>query len=499
MTPVEVLRTYFGYEQFRPGQADIINSVLRGVDTLAILPTGGGKSLCYQVPGLLLPGVTIVVSPLISLMQDQVSALERRGISATVVNSSLSPEEQRKRVSQLESGVFKFVYVSPERLQNTAFVSAVSQIKVSLVAVDEAHCISMWGHDFRPEYRLIATSIQKLHSKPKLMALTATATPVVKQDIIEVLGFESYKVFQKSFARTNLRLWSHVCHSRQNQQIQLLRLLHRHRGQSGIIYTLTRKKAEQTVAVLKKMIPELSLAFYHGGMEASERQNVQNAFIHNEMQLIVATNAFGMGVDKPSVRFVIHLELPSSIENYYQEAGRGGRDGLLADCYVLFYEPLLKVNLSFLQQTSKNRQQLELQKLQAMVAYSLLKSCRTKYILKYFGEESNANCGNCDNCLGFSIQPLRAERKRKCEIERQVLKTARLLRSHPRFVMTQTQLELSSLLASENWSSIPGLGAGWQRIVEPCFVKPGLEPFIRHSSPKTHRHVPALLQPAASA
>ncbi|HYP28792.1 MAG TPA: ATP-dependent DNA helicase RecQ [Blastocatellia bacterium] len=328
----EALLKYFGFTDFREGQAEVVESVLAGLDAVVVMPTGGGKSLCYQLPALMMDGVTLVVSPLIALMKDQVDALAARDIPVTFINSSLAYGETNERLSRIRRGQFKIVYVAPERFRSEAFVSTIGEVKVRLLAIDEAHCISHWGHDFRPDYLKLREAAELL-GRPQIIALTATATPQVRADISEQLGLTDPRVFVAGFDRPNLSL--RVLHtSNEKQKYETLRRMITRSTGSGIIYAATRKSVEQISAKLK--LAGLSVDAYHGGMDEGERTRAQEAFMHGDSQAIVATNAFGMGIDKPDIRFVAHFHLPGAVEAYYQEVGRAGRDMMPADCVLLF-------------------------------------------------------------------------------------------------------------------------------------------------------------------
>lgn len=468
MTPLQVLQHYFGYSEFRPGQVEIINSIIAGDDVLAILPTSGGKSLCFQVPGLVLGGTTLVISPLISLMRDQVLALQQRSISATYLNSSLDQSELSLRLKKLAAGEFQFVYLAPERLRSSSFTAALEQVNMPLVVIDEAHCTSLWGHDFRPSYLEIAQWILSLPTKPRVSAFTATATPSVKADMLQHLGLERPKVFANSFWRRNLRLWVARCSSTNQQMTLLFRVLNRHQNQAGIIYTLTRRKAEELVQVLKRWSPELSIAAYHGGLDNQLRAEIQDRYLRNELRIIVATNAFGMGVDKPNVRWVFHWQLPSNLENYYQEAGRAGRDGAVADCYLCPNPQDFLINLEFIKRASPQRLPLELAKFNTCVGYAYTTNCLTATILEYFGEALDHNCQRCQNCLEWQLNSLRGERQTYQELDRKRQNLANQYQTHHNFVLTQEQLllaaaSLSCFKLSQPWHLIAGLGWGWHQ------------------------------------
>src|SRR5438876_5257645 len=323
----EALKEHFGYDTFRKGQEAIVRSVLSGRPTIAILPTGGGKSLCYQLPALLLEGTTVVVSPLIALMKDQVDALQRRGISATLINSSLSPGEQRERIQALARGEFKLVYIAPERFRSPSFLEALGQATIALFAVDEAHCLSMWGHDFRPDYFRLHVVLEKL-GRPQVAAFTATATPEVRRDILTHLNLREPREFVAGFARPNLRLIVTPVANERGKYERLHALIRQHK--TGIVYCATRKRVEAVAEMLK--LAKISSILYHGGMNDEEREQAQNEFMQGRRDIVVATNAFGMGIDRADIRCVVHFDVPGSVEAYYQEAGRAGRDGEAATC-----------------------------------------------------------------------------------------------------------------------------------------------------------------------
>src|SRR5438270_8970875 len=332
MTPHDVLEKYFGFREFLDAQEEVITAIAGGADALVVMPTGGGKSLCYQLPALLREGATVVVSPLIALMKDQVDALRARDLPATFINSSIDFEEQKARIAGVRRGEFKLVYVAPERFRSNFFVEALRSTNVSLFAVDEAHCVSTWGHDFRPDYLRLKSAIAEI-GRPQVAALTATATPDVRADIIEQLGLVEPRAFVSGFDRPNLSI-NVVNTQKEREKIALVRELAATAGGSGIIYSSTRKSVEQVAARLREA--RLSVVAYHAGMEDAERVRAQEEFMTGAKQMIVATNAFGMGIDKPDIRFVAHYHLPGSIEAYYQEIGRAGRDGLPASCVLLF-------------------------------------------------------------------------------------------------------------------------------------------------------------------
>lgn len=390
----KILKDYFGYDSFREGQQQVIQNVLTRRDTLCIMPTGGGKSLCYQVPALCLEGITIVISPLISLMKDQVDLLQTNGIRAAYINSSLSYNEIEKTMYDVKSGHIKLLYIAPERLENELFCKELSQLSVPLIAIDEAHCISQWGHDFRPSYRSINSMLTLWSEKPTLIALTATATPTVSSDICELLQIGRRDVFITGFTRDNL---SFKVLTGENKDKYIKKYIQQNQNEAGIIYAATRKMVETVYEMLMKS--GVSVAKYHAGMNETDRSDEQNRFLKDEAQVMVATNAFGMGINKTNVRFVIHYQMPKNIESYYQEAGRAGRDGLPSECILLFSSLDEQTQRFLIDQTQdQSRIPYELGKLQNMVDYCHTELCLQSYIVRYFGEENSHECGCCSNC-----------------------------------------------------------------------------------------------------
>ena len=399
-----VLQTYFGYSAFREGQEQLIDAVLSGRDAFGIMPTGGGKSLCYQVPAMLLPGVTFVISPLISLMQDQVCALNAAGISAAYINSTLSYAQLQTVFRNVRAGKYKLVYVAPERLETEGLLRLANEVSVDLVAVDEAHCISQWGQDFRPSYLKIVGFIKALHNRPVVAAFTATATDTVRQDVIRILGLKEPACVVTGFDRPNLRY--EVRRGGKKEQI-LMQLMRSEKSQSGIIYCATRKKVESVCQLLcEQGVPATR---YHAGLSEEERKNNQEDFVYDRKPVMVATNAFGMGIDKSNVRYVIHYNMPQSLEAYYQEAGRAGRDGEAAECVLLYPAGDVATARYLIEHSEDNRElsaeeqtrvvELNLQRLQTMVGYCKTSRCLRGYILDYFGQQHPETCGNCLNCL----------------------------------------------------------------------------------------------------
>lgn len=398
-TPASILKETFGYDTFRPLQREVIENVLAHRDTLAIMPTGGGKSLCYQIPALLCQGLTVVVSPLIALMKDQVEGLRANGVPALFLNSSLSPEAYYDNMERVRRGEVKLLYVAPETLLTPRLFALLDSLQVDLLTIDEAHCISEWGHDFRPEYRQLV-EVRQRYPKATCLALTATATPRVRRDIESTLGFSQTNEFVASFNRENLYI--EVIPKRDPER-QALRFVERFKDQSGIIYCFSRRQVDDLAALLAQR--GYAARPYHAGLEDDERKANQEAFIRDDIQIIVATIAFGMGINKPNVRFVLHYDLPKSIEGYYQEIGRAGRDGLPSHCLLLYGYGDAAKQRYFIDQKEETERRVALQHLDAMIRYAEDEtSCRRKILLNYFGEPFPARpgdppkCPNCDHC-----------------------------------------------------------------------------------------------------
>lgn len=388
------LKTYFGYDAFRIGQDEVIQNVLDGKNSLVVMPTGGGKSICYQIPALCFDGMTLVISPLISLMKDQVDMLRTAGISAAYINSSLGYEEFQQVLTDIRQGNLKMLYIAPERLENEAFLQTLSQVNVPLIAIDEAHCISQWGHDFRPSYRLISSLLNVWDKKPPVLALTATATDEVCSDIRSLLDIPEENSLITGFARENLSFKVLTGENRESYIKKYVTLNHQ---DAGIIYCATRKAVEAVYELLRKL--NVKVAKYHGGLFEEDRTYEQNRFLNDEVNVMVATNAFGMGINKTNVRYVIHYQMPRNMESYYQEAGRAGRDGLPSEC-VLLYSSQDEMTQRFLIDQAQDRSRIpfELEKLQLMIDYTHTEQCRQQYITSYFGEDDTTGCAKCDNC-----------------------------------------------------------------------------------------------------
>ena len=418
MNKEEALKQYFGYDEFRDGQEEIIDQIMSGHDVMCIMPTGAGKSICYQIPAILLDGITIVVSPLISLMNDQVSALTHAGIHAAYLNSSLTSKQYDRAILQARNGRYKIIYVAPERLLTNDFIDFSNDIKISMVTVDEAHCVSQWGHDFRPNYLKIAQYIDLLICRPLVSAFTATATRDVKEDVIKILQLRNPYLITTGFNRKNL--FFEVMNPR-NKTESLLHYARKNPEKCGIVYCSTRKSVEEVCDALCK--EKLPATRYHAGLDEKERTDNQEAFGCDQKKIMVATNAFGMGIDKSNVSYVVHYNMPGSIENYYQEAGRAGRDGNPAKCVLFFSLSDVKTIRYFIDisegnpNLEKNIQiairQKEMKRLQSMIEYSHTKSCLREYILNYFGEKTDCFCGYCSNCRDKSIRLLESTRSAK--------------------------------------------------------------------------------------
>jgi ATP-dependent DNA helicase RecQ len=394
-SPLDILNSVFGYTEFRGPQQAIVEELIEGGDALVLMPTGGGKSLCYQIPSLIRQGTGIVVSPLIALMQDQVDALREAGVAAAYLNSSLDAEDQREVERRLLAGELNLLYVAPERLLSPRFLGLLERTGVALFAIDEAHCVSQWGHDFRPEYRELAVLHQRFPEIPRI-ALTATADERTRDEIVERLALQNARQFVSSFDRPNIR---YQVGQRHNARRQLMEFLERRRGETGIIYALSRRKVDETATWLAEA--GIEALPYHAGLDAATRNANQRRFLREDGVVMVATVAFGMGIDKPDVRFVAHLDLPRSMEGYYQETGRAGRDGLPADAWMIYgLSDVVTMSQMIAQSESADeRKRVERQKLESLLAYAETTQCRRELLLAAFGESFHGPCGRCDNCL----------------------------------------------------------------------------------------------------
>ena len=405
----EVLYRYFGYTAFRSGQAELIDAQLSGRDVFGIMPTGGGKSLCYQIPALMLEGITLVVSPLISLMKDQVTALKNMGVSAAYVNRSLSAEQIRLVLRNIQQKKYKIIYIAPERLLTESFLAAISNLKIAMVAVDEAHCISQWGQDFRPSYLRIADFLKLLKVRPVVSAFTAIATQEVRDDVERILGLQNPLRIITGYDRPNLRF---AVVQPKSKPLALLDFIEARPGKCGIVYCSTRKEVEKVCQMLQNK--GISATRYHAGLSEEERHTNQDDFVYDRCKVMVATNAFGMGIDKSNVGYVIHYNMPQCIESYYQEAGRAGRDGENADCILLYSPSDIRTAKFLIQHPTENEElseeersnliKRELIRLDAMVGYCNTSHCLRGYILEYFGQEHPQLCGNCSNCESTAEQ-----------------------------------------------------------------------------------------------
>lgn len=468
------LKTYYGFDGFRPLQEEIVTSIATGHDTIALLPTGGGKSLCFQIPALVLPGITLVISPLISLMTDQVMALKNRGVNAVCITSQASDAEKKEILRLLSSPdpQIKLVYVSPERLAQKKFQQTLKNLPISLIVLDEAHCLSQWGHEFRPAYLDIVHHLRWLRNDQKhipIAAFTATATQQVIQELQDILELQKVAIYRASFARKNLDIVVTTITSQGSKELLLCHFIAQNLDTSGIIYAATQKATEHIAQLVNHFLGngETICYPYHAGLESTLRQKTQDGFLKNEIKIIAATNAFGMGVDKPNVRWVAHYHFPGSIEAYYQEIGRAGRDGNAATCLLLADPADTVIHQSFIANTKSDRQrQHEMQLLEVMYAYMTSKSCRTKHVLEYFNETNvSQSCESCDICKPDLIKILKLPQHelglRHCTILHAYGKKHKV--DFP-FILTPLQQAWVMLLkpkTAADFKKIPGIGQGW--------------------------------------
>ena len=452
---LKALKKYYGYDQFRPGQPELIKALLDGRDVLGIMPTGAGKSVCFQIPAIFMPGITLVISPLISLMQDQVAALLQAHIPAAYLNSSLTFAQYKKALYFAKQGRYKIIYVAPERLNTPGFLDFAQSVDISMIAIDEAHCVSQWGQNFRPSYLEISKFANSLKKRPIMAAFTATATGPVKADMLRLLELKNPKVLVTGFDRKNLYF---EVQKPRNKFAALENFLEKHSHESGIIYCLTRKETEEVCDRLNEQ--GFLCTRYHAGLSLEERAANQEAFLYDKVPLIAATNAFGMGIDKSNVRFVVHYSMPSSLENYYQEAGRAGRDGAPAHCLLLYSGSDLMTNKFLIERSNEeteneDQKRRELHRLNQMQGYCTTPMCLRSYILQYFGENSSGHCSNCSNCTSEWITE---------DITEPAQQIAEAIRRLPRAYGITMMIDFLkgkdiAKLRKSNLTSVPGFGA----------------------------------------
>lgn len=477
ITPKLILNKFYGYNNFRKGQLEIIESILSKKDTLAIMPTGGGKSICFQIPAIVFsqsiekPQLTIVISPLISLMKDQVDTLNNKGIKACYINSSLSKKIQKENFKLISQKKIKILYVSPERLSSKSFISLIQKVDIAMIVVDEAHCISQWGNNFRPEYKNISNFYKYINKSVVKVAFTATANEKVQLDICNTLKLTTPQIYIRSFSRENLNIEIISCESERIKNLILLRILNQHKGETGIIYCATKIATQNVSEFINKY--RLISKFFHSKIEKEIKNTIQTEFMEGKIKLIVATNAFGMGIDKSNVRFVIHYQIPGNIENYYQEIGRAGRDNKISNCYCLYLKDDLKIQRSFIKNDSFSFEK-DLIKLKQMYSFLESKNCRRNEILKYFGEIKNENCNQCDNCLKAKInnqyktkyhnnQLLLKISKNEMKIIKRLLQQ-KIQFTNSSFFLTDAEICFLSILkpkCKDDYYSVPGIGKGW--------------------------------------
>jgi len=468
------LQKFFGFANFRPGQLEIVLAILEQKDVLAILPTGGGKSLCFQVPALIFSGTTLVISPLISLMKDQVDHLEKVGIAATFISSNLESKEIDLRLAKLARGEYKLFYLAPERLSNQKIIEICRQINISYLVVDEAHCISLWGHQFRPSYQKIPEFIKKIQGKNKKIAIaafTATATSLVIQEIKSFLELKQPACFSGGFLRKNLIFHNLICQSAWQKNLWLFKLLKIYHKENIIIYCATRVECERLLGLIKyyDFKNRYLINIYHGGLEKKKREQVQNDFFVGKIKIMIATNAFGMGVDKSDVRVVIHYQISANLENYYQEAGRAGRDVKRSFVYLLYYEKDLLIQAEMINKNYEDedhpRRQIEIDKLLSIKKYALSQTCLQAKIGAYFGQDQSENdCQNCYLCLQRKIELSESEKEFRQKLEKiNQLYSNKLQYGQLPVILTIPQIELMAILEPKtinDLQKIPGVGSG---------------------------------------
>lgn len=464
-SPEFLLKSVFGFNSFQNSQEKIISSILNKQDTLAIMPTGGGKSLCFQIPALIMPGVTLIISPLLSLMKDQVDALRKREVAAIAISSLQTSQEQKQVYANILNNVYKMIYVSPERLQSKKFICSTKNLHISQIVIDEAHCISQWGTDFRPSYKSISTYLQLIRSKPVITAFTATATQHTQKDIIRSVHLSNPTIFNLLKTKTNLAIHVLSTPTLRFKLLLLFRLLNKHKNQSGIIFCATRSMTRQLCNYLQKF--NITSKYFHAKLNVKRKNRIQNAFITQDPSLIITTNAFGMGIDKKNVRFVIHFQTPTSIEDFYQEIGRAGRDGNHADSYLLHDAADYHIAESFIKDNTIKKTQFKHFK-----KFLTSKECRSQMILKYFGKKTDA-CSKCDNCK-FSLGTSSIDTYiSQSEIIQMQKIHGYYMHSRPQTPFTQLTIALIAAAqpkSLQQLKSIPGIGEGfittWPNILE---------------------------------
>lgn len=469
MNVEDYLQKYFGYSEFRPLQKEVITSIINRNDTLAVLPTGTGKSVCFQIPGLILGGLTLVITPLIALMKDQVDALKRNDISAEYLASSLTKEEKERIYTLVKTNTISFLYISPERLQQKHFLLLLKNTAVSLVIIDEAHCISEWGDHFRPSYSAIGDFLKQLKNKPVIAAFTATATHTIKEKIIDSLGMVTPKEYISQSIRDNLEIHVYDCPNSFYQNIQLIKILQKYKKQTGIIYCSTRSNVEQLYQTIKEwnIVADDTIAFYHAGLETHKKNVIQEKYNDNTLQLLIATNAFGMGINKNNIRFVIHFNIPSNLEQYYQEIGRAGRDRKHSYCYVLFNPENISINLSFIEKIkNKNQKNIERNNLKKLISFLLHRKCRNNYLENYFLQYKNNNTCKvlCDNCLDTkNIIDVELENtfNRLASFCQRISSLHSVSQSEFLTLQMMTYIALLQPKTRDDYSKIPGIGSAW--------------------------------------